>query len=278
MRYEAERINRWSDFLERIEELNYEREQQIKKASPIFLPSEILYRGQACAEWALTTTLERKLDGNFKDSSMSVLEYYNIVLKYAVEIKDELRITFKDLPSFKKAVRQHNIEYKSYRIYLPDSLLAYLVFLRHHSFPSPLLDWTGSPHIAAYFAYQESLNCEVAIYAYIDMPNNIKQYQGGGFIQTIGPHIVTDIRHKVQKARYTVCASPHEQTRMMYFHHHDSVLDQDKYEQDVLYKFILPCHIRDEVLSYLNEKNINKDNLFNYTDVFIQSIASKVFG
>jgi hypothetical protein len=29
----------------------------------------------------------------------------------------------------------------------------YLAYLRHHGFPSPLLDWTESASVAAYFAY-----------------------------------------------------------------------------------------------------------------------------
>ena len=118
--------------------------------------SGVLFRGQEQASWHLKTTLERKSNKQF-----SLQDYYDLMLKTRCKASLCDHIKWDDLPD-KYNEDDHD---EKPRPPLGHSLMA---CLRHNGIPSPLLDWTKSLDVAAFFAFDSARTEEsVAIYAFI---------------------------------------------------------------------------------------------------------------
>jgi len=115
--------------------------------------SKPLFRGQRSASWNLSTTLERYINHNI---SVTQYNHYLWRIKPAIEaytgnnwnIETEINFDDKFIP-------------------IPSNS-EFMAYVRHHGFPSPLLDWSESLYIASFFAFQKaSIKENVAIYAYV---------------------------------------------------------------------------------------------------------------
>lgn len=91
-----------------------------------------IYRGQANLNWQLKTTLHRT---GVVTETEDFLWYFEHILPYVQEPIETWDGSRRDLTN-------------------PSQLAEFLGFLQHHRFPTPLLDWTFSPYIAAYFAFE----------------------------------------------------------------------------------------------------------------------------
>jgi len=108
-----------------------------------------IFRGQANAEWGLFTSLHRT--GQIMKHEDFLFYFENILpfVQEPIEAWDGSRRDLKD----------------------PFHLAEFLAFIQHNGFPTPLLDWTFSPYIAAYYAF-ENINHfapqyeKVAVYSF----------------------------------------------------------------------------------------------------------------
>jgi len=139
-------VESWEEFDEKLKSLLQTRETW-KNEGPLYV-SEFMYRGQPNSDWHLKTTLERIIH-----KEISMLDYYRIVhfSKHRVETFTEKSWDIPSIEEYKELLEENKDElfWDTFPAY------DYIAYLRHLGFPSPLLDWTSSPYVAAFFAFDK---------------------------------------------------------------------------------------------------------------------------
>jgi len=250
-------LNNWEEFRPLVDEIRAK------------YGNNVLFRGQSNAKWTLQTTLER-----CRENSFSVDSYVHHAYLCVNEIESFTGKKW-DIPSWSDiqyAIEEHSGQFD---VHLP--VYDYLVYLRHYGFPSPFLDWTESPFIAAYFAYCEKQNADrIAMYAYIERPAGEKSWRGGvPFITLMEPYVTTNTRHFSQKARYTIATQFDKKHKSHIFHQHEDAFAVTNTIQDVLIKITIPSKERQKALYELSDYNINAFTLFQTEDALVKSLAIK---
>jgi hypothetical protein len=151
---------------------------------------------------------------------------------------------------------------------------SYLVRLRHHGFPSPLLDWTRSQYIAPYFAFRSAIRPEkgeVSVCMLSDQRNHFKSKNSSeSQIRRIGQFVTTHPRHYLQQSDYTLCAVFRDQWR---FSKHEGVFARGDTHQDVLWRFNIPWRERTEFLKLLDFYNLNAFSLSDSEESLMETLA-----
>ncbi|MDP1657699.1 MAG: FRG domain-containing protein [Hylemonella sp.] len=230
--------------------------------------SDLLFRGQANHDWALETTLERA-----KPQSKELAEYYRAVAIAKTQIETFTNRTWEDIDYL--SLRQAFAEYDSLRFSnLPH--YDFLVYLRHHGFPSPLLDWSRSFYVAAFFAFNSPKAERVSIFVYQEHRGSGKSSSSGSAqIRALGPHVRSHPRHFLQQGEYTLCG--HHIEGSWRFAPHSDVFARHEESQDKLWKFTVPASESAKVIKRLDEYNINAFSLFQSEESLMATLAARAF-
>ena len=231
---------------------------------------DFLFRGQHQSDWSLDTTLERR-----KQDQMTLANYYGLIGAVQPQIEAFTNSRWEPTPTpdviQKEGWAQ---EYETFSLMLTSGRVpaySYMAYLRHHGFPSPLLDWTRSPYIAAYFAFRAADQGNVAIYVYSE--RDFKTWcNDEAQIHTFGRYVQTHRRHFLQQSTYTVCLK-HDLTSGWRFAPHAGVFARGNTNQDILWKFTIPSTERLKVLKLLDTYNLNAFSLFESEESLMETVA-----
>jgi len=262
-----------STFMDAIQIADWETfEKEIKELRAKY-GRELLFRGQANSDWPLTTTLERA-----GAKHMLFREYYELI---CAGMRPEVRAFARvDVPTYDpRWSAEHFLRADLlYEIgdVLPVDIYRYMAYLRHFGFPSPLLDWSRSPFVAAFFAFRDYASGDISpkrsIFAYCEKPLSMK---GGTLgqprIRPMGPYIETHERHFRQRCSYTICGSFDENYGWR-FDSHQAVFDREHPEQDRLWRFDFPASERTKVLEVLSDYNLNAFSLFGSEETLLETL------
>jgi hypothetical protein len=243
-----------------------EEAEATKRRTYTFI-SDLLYRGQPDSTCRLETTLERACPYKF-----TLRDYYKLALAAHPQVESFTDREWK-IPSLTKYGEWLAKENPPFITDFP--AYPYLAYLRHHGFPSPLLDWTASPYVAAFFAMNKIAKDvkSVSIYVYWGFSAGHKgAWEGQPVIKELGPYARIHRRHFLQQSRYTICTN--SKNGELYYDCHEEIVSLDDPTQDLLWKFNIPVTEKTKVLRQLNTMNINAFSLFGTEESLMDSIAT----
>jgi len=262
-------LNSWSelqDHLTKIEQAHQERKANRPPSSGSISP--LLFRGQSNAKWPLSTTLER-CDRQI-DSVLKYIRTASSAQRFLSGFNSKIQTT--------EPFRQPSMD-ELKRGDIPN--YGFLAYLRHHGFPSPLLDWSESPYVALFFAFRNASLAgadRVALFYF-------QEYLGEGksmvepFIRVLGPWTSAHPRHHLQQCNYTLCVDSDGDGNPIFANHEEIMTRKEDpaRRQDRLVKLTLPTSEAATARRNLSRFNVTPYSLFQSEDSLIETVADRLF-
>jgi hypothetical protein len=199
------------------------------------LVDSFIFRGQANHAWPLQTSFHR-LPG------FDLAQYLNHNLPILASRLEIIDGTYRDL--------SNNFEYASF-----------LALLQHNGFPTPQLDWTYSPYIAAFFAFENAIPRfnKVKIFLFNHTQWSIDYKQEGEISQTT-PHVSVIIPRAHGNRKYMIQRGIFTFTNVKDIGQH--IRSHSKSGKQYLIEFEMPVSLKNKVLKELAYMGITHLSLF----------------
>lgn len=215
-------------------------------------------RGHANDTWKLQTSFHREASRN----GITLLQYLDSIIP---EVHYQISAVLDEIIDLRN---EHEFG-------------SFLALIQHHGFPTPLLDWTLSPYIAAYFAFKEvddlypvSETVRIYIFDYIEwtstfnQPLNLRDMTIK-YVSVLRPYAKFNPRIVSQQGTFTVT----------------NIDDMGEYilsrstesNKTFLYTALLSVKEKPNVLKELNLMGINEMTLFPGISGVCRSVKSQFF-
>ncbi len=242
-------------------------DEEVSRIKPInTYDSKILYRGQVNSGWEIKSSLER-----IGTKEINCKEYYERIDSLKPLINPLIKNKF--IRKSKRAGYPFPFDnYFEGSFKLPE--MEYLAYLRHHGFPTPIIDFTLSHYIALFFACEDFVNSETngKVFIYTDRGNAGKV--GGNNLpdfQSIGRYLETDIRHFAQQSNYLIPVIYEKEWKLISF---KRVIEKCPNRHDFV-EIEIANEEKRTIIKELRKMNINRYTMYLDEDSLIKNFADE---
>ncbi len=224
----------------------------------------ILYRGQSDSGWKIETSLER-----YGKKRIGCNDYYLQIDAYKTLINPLVDRKFKRETTRAGYPFDFN-QYEKGSWELPE--MEYLAYLRHHGFPTPLIDWSRSLHIALFFACEDFNKTKTDGKVFVYIPPKIRS--GGNDVpdyRHIGRYVEVGKRHLAQQSEYLI---PIVYTSEWEFIPFKEVAGRDVNDHKII-EIIVNKSSKANIMKDLDDMNINRYTMYMDQDSLIKSLADE---